>query len=93
MSEPRGFRSAWPRPGQDDAAFFAIEHLDALRQLSYRELRECADGDWRDAEVAGLSGERYRRRTRALGTPDDNLHIRILVITARAPARCARSCT
>jgi hypothetical protein len=46
---------------------------------SYRELHESADGDWRDEEVARLSGERYRRRTRVLGMPDDNLRIRILV--------------
>jgi hypothetical protein len=79
MSKRKGLWSARPRPGQDDAAFLAIEHLHALRQLSYRELRECADGDWRDEDVSGLSGELFRRRTRVLGTSDDNLHIRIVV--------------
>lgn len=79
MSERNGFWSARSRPGQDDAALLAVEHLHALRQLTHRALRERADGDWHDEEVAGLSGQRYRRRTRVLGTPDDNMHIRILV--------------
>jgi hypothetical protein len=78
MSERQGFWSARPRPGHDDAALLAIEHLHALRQLTRHELRERADGDWRDEEVAGLSGQRYRRRTRVLNAPDEAMHIRIL---------------
>jgi hypothetical protein len=66
------------RDGQGDATLLAIEHLHALRQLSYGELLERADGRWRDAEVAGLSGEGYRRRTRILRGAE-LLHIRIVV--------------
>jgi hypothetical protein len=60
MSERQGFWSARPRPGHDDAALLAVEHLHALRQLTRHELRERADGDWRDEEVAG----RYEFPTR-----------------------------
>jgi hypothetical protein len=67
------------RKGADDGALLAVERLHALRQLPHSALREQASGDWRDEEIAGLSGHRYRRRTRILATPDGQLHIRIVV--------------
>jgi hypothetical protein len=79
MSERKGFWSERRREGTDDAGLLAAAQLHELRQLPHDELVARAGGRWVDEEVAGLSGRTYRRRTRVLSSPDDHLHIRILI--------------
>jgi hypothetical protein len=79
MGERKGFWSARPRAGADDAGLLAAAQLHELRQLPHAELVRRAGGRWVDEEVAGLSGRTYRRRVRVLRSPDDILHIRILI--------------
>src|SRR5919109_2201092 len=66
------------RDGAGDAALLAAAHLHELRQLPYAELDRRVGGGWVDEQVEGLSGIRYRRRTRVLSS-GDRLHIRILI--------------
>jgi hypothetical protein len=66
------------RERESDAGLLAAAQLHELRQLPYSELARRAGSGWSDEHVAGLSGVRYRRRTRVLRS-DDLLHIRILV--------------
>jgi hypothetical protein len=63
MSERRGFWSERLRAGEDDARLLAAERLHDLRQLPYARLRDRADRDAEIEQVAGLSGDAFRRRT------------------------------
>jgi hypothetical protein len=52
-----------PRADGAEARFLATEQLHALRHTPYRQLRAQADRRTHVERVAGLSGERFRRRT------------------------------
>jgi hypothetical protein len=63
MAEGPGFWSDRPRSGSDDAQLLLAEHVHALRELPYAELRDRGD---EVVHVSGPSGERYVRRTRVV---------------------------